>query len=59
MKNLIARFARNDSGATSIEYGILTAVIALGLVTAASALGNGVSGMYQNAAASLETVGTH
>ena len=31
MKNLIARFAKDESGATAIEYGLIAAGIALAL----------------------------
>lgn len=33
MKNLLARFARNESGATAIEYGLIAGLISVVLIT--------------------------
>ena len=38
MKNLIARFAKDESGATAIEYGLIAGVVAVGLITALTTL---------------------
>ena len=38
MKNLL-RFAKDESGATAIEYGLIAALIAVGIITAAGTLG--------------------
>jgi pilus assembly protein Flp/PilA len=34
MKSVFSRFIRNESGATAIEYGILAAIIGVGIVAA-------------------------
>ena len=39
MKNLIARFVKDESGATAIEYGLIAAGIALAIITAVNGLG--------------------
>jgi pilus assembly protein Flp/PilA len=39
MKNLIARFAKDESGATAIEYGLIAAGIALAIITVVNNLG--------------------
>ncbi|RXH22800.1 MULTISPECIES: Flp family type IVb pilin [Bradyrhizobium] len=39
MKNLIARFAKDESGATAIEYGLIAAGIALAIITVVNSLG--------------------
>jgi pilus assembly protein Flp/PilA len=39
MKNLIARFAKDESGATAIEYGLIAAGIALAIIAAVNTLG--------------------
>lgn len=42
MKNVIRElkhFALDESGATAIEYGLLAALVALGIVVGATALG--------------------
>jgi len=40
MKNLIARFAKDESGATAIEYGLIAAGIALAIITVVNSLGS-------------------
>ena len=39
MMNLFGRFARNESGPTAIEYGVLAALIGVGIIIAANQLG--------------------
>lgn len=54
--NIFARFAKDESGATAIEYGLIAALISVGIILAAGALGNnlgnlfnGISGRLTNA----------
>lgn len=37
MKNLIQRFAHDESGATAIEYGLIAAIVGVGII---AGLGN-------------------
>ncbi|MFD1988238.1 Flp family type IVb pilin [Mesorhizobium newzealandense] len=46
MSNLIARFVKDESGATAIEYGLIAALIALAIITGAGALGNAINGKF-------------
>jgi pilus assembly protein Flp/PilA len=39
MKKLIARFVKDESGATAIEYGLIAAGIALAIITVVNGLG--------------------
>ncbi|MCO5063685.1 MAG: Flp family type IVb pilin [Rhizobiaceae bacterium] len=39
MSNLIARFVKDESGATAIEYGLIACLIAVAIITGAKALG--------------------
>jgi pilus assembly protein Flp/PilA len=39
MKNLIARFVKDESGATAIEYGLIAAGISLAIIAAVNSLG--------------------
>jgi pilus assembly protein Flp/PilA len=39
MKNLFARFAKDESGATAIEYGLIAAGIAVFILTAVQLVG--------------------
>jgi pilus assembly protein Flp/PilA len=45
---MIARFLKDESGATSIEYGLIAALIAVGIITAARLLGTQISDTYNN-----------
>jgi pilus assembly protein Flp/PilA len=40
--NIFARFAQDESGATAIEYGLIAALISVGIIAAVSTLGNGL-----------------
>ena len=39
MKNLVARFAKDESGATAIEYGLIASLIGVAIIVGAGALG--------------------
>jgi pilus assembly protein Flp/PilA len=39
MKNLLARFVKDESGATAIEYALIAAGIGIAIITAVNALG--------------------
>jgi pilus assembly protein Flp/PilA len=44
--NIVARFANDESGATAIEYGLIAALIAVGIIAAATTLGGSLSGLF-------------
>jgi pilus assembly protein Flp/PilA len=48
MTKFFSRFAKDESGATAIEYGLIAALIALVLVSALGVLGGKVEGTFQN-----------
>ena len=48
MQNFVTRFVKDESGATAIEYGLIAALIAVGIIAAGSALGNSVSAKFNN-----------
>ncbi len=43
MKTLFSRFIKDESGATAIEYGLIAALIAVGIIAAATTLGTNIS----------------
>ncbi|MDF3214939.1 Flp family type IVb pilin [Mesorhizobium sp. M7A.F.Ca.CA.001.09.2.1] len=55
MSNLIARFVKDESGATAIEYGLIAALIALAIITGAGTLGNALNGKFTNIASTLNS----
>ena len=54
MKNLIARFAKDESGATAIEYGLIAAGIAIAIITAVNGLGTKLSTNFNTISNSLK-----
>jgi pilus assembly protein Flp/PilA len=46
MANIFARFVKDESGATAIEYGLIAALIALAIITGATALGNKLNAQF-------------
>jgi pilus assembly protein Flp/PilA len=41
-----ARFAKDESGATAIEYGLIAALISVGIIVAAGLLGNNLAALF-------------
>jgi len=54
MSKLFARFVRDESGATAIEYGLIAALIAIAIITGATAIGNALSVKFNFIAGELE-----
>ena len=53
--NTVARFVNDESGATAIEYGLIAALIAVGIIAAATALGGSLSGLFSAISTQLGT----
>jgi pilus assembly protein Flp/PilA len=47
MSNLITRFAKDESGATAIEYGLIAALIAVAIITGAGLLGTNLNSKFK------------
>jgi pilus assembly protein Flp/PilA len=43
MNNLFARFVRDESGATAIEYGLIAALIAVVIISVLTTIGTGLN----------------
>lgn len=54
MINVLARFWRSDDGATAIEYGLIAALIAVGIIAAAKSLGVQISDTFNTAATTMK-----
>ena len=54
MKNLIARFAKDESGATAIEYGLIAAGISLAIIAAVNGLGTTLNAKFTSINSSLK-----
>jgi len=46
MKAYILRFARNESGATAIEYGLIAAGISLAIIAIVNGLGTNLNNVF-------------
>jgi pilus assembly protein Flp/PilA len=54
MKNLIARFVKDESGATAIEYGLIAAGISLVIIGAVNGIGGKLSTSFNSINTSLK-----
>jgi pilus assembly protein Flp/PilA len=54
MQNLIARFAKDETGATAIEYGLIAAGISLAIILAVNTLGTTLNAKFTAINASLK-----
>ena len=48
MKTLVTRFAKDESGATAIEYGLIAAGISVAIITVVNGLGSKLSSTFSN-----------
>jgi pilus assembly protein Flp/PilA len=54
MKNLLARFVKDESGATAIEYGLIAAGISLAIIAVVNGLGSNLNTKFSNINTSLK-----
>ena len=57
MSNILARFVKDESGATAIEYGLIAALIALAIMVGAGAVGNSLGSKFNGIADALNDAG--
>jgi pilus assembly protein Flp/PilA len=55
MRNTVVRFVKDESGATAIEYGLIAALIAVGIITAARLLGSQISATFNTVATTMQS----
>ena len=53
MKNMLTRFAADQSGATAIEYGLIAGLIAVVIIGAITTLGKNLQNVFNQVAANL------
>jgi pilus assembly protein Flp/PilA len=46
MKNLFARYMKDESGATAIEYGLIAALIAVVIITVLTNIGTSLNSKF-------------
>ena len=54
--NIFARFLKDESGATAIEYALLAGLIGVGIVTAAQALTTDITELFTRIGTALDGV---
>jgi pilus assembly protein Flp/PilA len=54
MKNLIARFVKDESGATAIEYGLIAAGIAVVITAAVNGVGTNLNTTFGTVSTALK-----
>jgi pilus assembly protein Flp/PilA len=55
MKKLFARFMKDDSGATAIEYGLIAAGISVAIIAVVNGLGSKLNTTFQSISDSLNS----
>lgn len=49
----IGRFLQDESGATAIEYGLIAALISVGIIAAATTLGGNLGNLFNGIAGKI------
>jgi len=57
MSKLFARFLKNESGATAIEYGLIAALIAVAIMAGAGAVGTSLNTKFEDISTSVDNAG--
>ena len=55
MTAIVSRFVKDESGATAIEYGLIAAIVGVGIVTALGSLKTALNATFSSVAATLTT----
>jgi pilus assembly protein Flp/PilA len=48
IRNAVTRFANDESGATAIEYGLIAAIVGIGIIVGLGALRDGLNTLFNN-----------
>jgi len=54
MKNLVARFSNDESGATAIEYGLIAAIIGVGIIVTVNLVSDGLDTTFTSVKTELD-----
>ena len=58
MNKFLSRFVKDESGATAIEYGLIAALIAVVIISGATALGTALNSKLQTIGNSVTSAGS-
>jgi pilus assembly protein Flp/PilA len=59
MSKFVTRFAKNESGATAIEYGLIVALIAVVIIGAVTTLGTNLNTSLSKAGSAIGSTTSH
>lgn len=54
MKAIITRFAHDESGATAIEYGLIAAIVGVGIIVGLGNIKDGLNTLFNNVQTKLK-----
>ncbi|WP_421981399.1 Flp family type IVb pilin [Roseibium sp.] len=54
MKSLMNRFAKDESGATAIEYGLIAGLLSIVIIAAVALAGTSLTAVFSNIAGKLD-----
>lgn len=57
MTKFFSRFARNESGATAVEYGLIAALIGVVIIAGAGALGQALNAKFNSISTTVTNAG--
>ncbi len=55
MQKMFARFVKDESGATAIEYGLIAALLSVVIITTLTAIGTDLDRVYNDILTALNT----
>jgi len=55
MKNLVARFSADESGATAIEYGLIAAIIGVGIIVTTNLVSDSLDDTFTEISTELDS----
>lgn len=54
IKNYVARFSADESGATAIEYGLIASLIAVAIIAAVTTMGSKLASTFKTVSNELQ-----
>ena len=52
--SFVARFVKDESGATAIEYGLIAAIVGIGIIVGLTNLQNALNSLFNNVESNLD-----
>ena len=52
--SIVARFVKDESGATAIEYGLIAAIVGIGIIVGLGSLRDGLNDLFNNVVSNID-----